>query len=81
MLHLERHNPLGARLKLRDAEFTLAPFFPNMMGIDIAKLLDDIKLCLELIDNDLCSIQDVVNSPTLVQIRDSGNYNPSTSLG
>ena len=71
LLHLERHNPMGARLKLRDAEFTLAPFVPNMMGIDIAKLLEDIKLCLELIDNDLCSIQDVVDPLPLVRIRDS----------
>ena len=72
LLHLERHNHLGASLKLRDAEFTLAPFSPNMMGIDIAKLRDDIKQRLELIDSDLCSVQDAVDSLQPVQIRDLG---------
>ena len=81
LLHLEHQNHLGATLKLRDAEFTLAPFTPNMMGIDIAKLLDDIKQRLELFDSDLGSIQDAVDSLPLVQIRDAGRYDPSTSSG
>jgi len=66
---LERHNQLGASLKLRDAQFTLAPFIPSMMGIDIAKLLDDIKQRLELIDSDLCSVQGAVGSLSAIQIR------------
>jgi hypothetical protein len=69
LLHLERHNQLGASLKLRDAQFTLAPFIPSMMGIDIAKLLDDIKQRLELIDSDLCSVQGAVGSLSAIQIR------------
>ena len=36
LLHLQRHNRVGASTKLKDAERTLAPFIPDMMGIDIA---------------------------------------------
>ena len=70
LLHLERHNYLGASSKLRDAEFTLTPFCPNTMGIDIAKLLDDIKRRLELIDSGLDSIQDAVGMLPPVQLQD-----------
>ena len=70
LLHLERHNNLGARLKLRDAEFTLSPFIPNMLGIDIARLLDDIKQRLELLNSDLGPIQDTIDLLPPVQIRD-----------
>jgi len=72
LLHLERHNRLGAIIKLNDAERALAPFIPDMMGIDIAKLLADIKQRLELIDSDLVSIQDAVYPLPAVQIHDSG---------
>ena len=71
LLHLERHNRLGARLKLKDAERTLAPFVPDMMGIDIAKLLADIKQRLKLIDGDLDSMQDSVDPLPAVKIHDS----------
>ena len=70
LLHLERHNNLGASLKLRDAEFTLSPFTPNMLGIDIAKLLDDIRQRLELIDSGINPIQDAVDALPPVQISD-----------
>ena len=72
LLHLQRHNRVGAGKKLRDAERTLAPFIPDMMGIDIAKLLADIKLRLELIDSDLLSVQDPIDPLPAVQIHDSG---------
>ena len=71
LLHLQRHNRLGAGKKLRDAECTLAPFIPNMMGIDIAKLLADIKPRLELIDSDLFSFQDAIDQLPTIQIRES----------
>ena len=72
LLHLERHNRLGANIKLKDAERTLTPFIPGMMGIDIAKLLADIKKRLELINSDLVSIQDAAYPLPAVQIHDSG---------
>ena len=72
LLHLQRHNLVGAGKKLKDAERTLAPFIPDMMGIDIAKLLADIKQRLELIDGDRFSIQDSVDPLPAVQIHDSG---------
>ena len=72
LLHLERHNRLGANLKLKDAERTLTPFLPDMMGLDIAKLLADIKQRLELIDSDPVSIRDAGCPLPAVQIHDSG---------
>ena len=55
---------------MRDAEYTLVPFSPDMMGIDIATLLDDIKQRLELIDSDLSPIQNSIDLLPPVQIRD-----------
>ena len=72
LLHLQRYNRVGASIKLKDAERTLAPFIPEMMGIDIAKLLADIKQRLGLIDGDLVSIQDAIDPLPAVQIHDSG---------
>ena len=63
---------MGASTKLKDAERTLAPFIPDMMGIDIAKLLTDIKQRLGLIDGDFVSIQDAIDTLPAVQIHDSG---------
>ncbi len=71
LLHLQRHNRLGAGKKLRDAECTLAPFIPKMMGIDIAKLLADIKPRLELIYSDLFSFQDAIDQLPTIQIRET----------
>ena len=72
LLHLERHNRLGANLKLRDAERALTPFIPDMMGIDIAKFLADIKQRLELIESGTDSVQDAAYALPTVQIHDSG---------
>ena len=72
LLNLQRHNRRGAGKKLKDAKCTLSPFVPSMMGIDIAKLLADIKQRLELIDSDLVSIQDAIYPLPAVQIHDSG---------
>ena len=41
LLHLERRNRRGAALKLHDAAYTLSPFQPHFMGIDIDRLLRD----------------------------------------
>jgi len=41
LLHLERRNRRGAALKLQDAAYTLSPFQPHFMGIDIGGLLRD----------------------------------------
>ena len=38
MLHLQGRNRRGARLKLGEALYTLAPFVPEFMGIDVARL-------------------------------------------
>ena len=71
-LHLGNHNRTGAIAKLRDAESTLAPFIPEMMGIDIAKLLADIEQRLELIYLSHASIRHGGDPLPAVQIRDSG---------
>lgn len=72
LLHLERQNRRGASLKLKDAEHTLAPFVPVMMGLDIAKLLADIKQRLNLIDGDPVSMEQSIDPLPAVQIHDSG---------
>ena len=58
LLHLERNNLSGARLKLKDAERTLAPFIPGMMGLDVADLLVCIKQRLTLIDDALVLVKE-----------------------
>lgn len=42
LLHLERHNRHGALVKLRDADYTLAPFLPQFIGVDTDRLRRDI---------------------------------------
>ena len=74
LLHLERHNRLGARLKLKDAERTLAPFIPGMMGLDVAKLSAAIKQRLKLIDGDLVSVEDSFDLLPAVQIHDLADH-------
>ena len=71
LLHLERHNRSGARTKLKDAECTLAPFIPDMMGVDVAQLLDDIKQRLEYIDGDVFSIRDAIDQLPAIRIQDA----------
>ena len=41
LLHLGRRNRRGAAIKLHEAAYTLAPFQPHFMGIDIDRLLSD----------------------------------------
>ena len=41
LLHLERRNRRGAALKLHDAAYTLSPFLPRFMGIDVERLRGD----------------------------------------
>ena len=72
LLHLQRNNRVGAGKKLRDAEHTLAPFIPDLMGIDIAKLLADIKQRLDLVEGEYLSIQDSIDPLPAVQIQDLG---------
>ena len=43
LLHLERHNRHGGTAKLRDAQYTLTPFSPRFMGVEIGELLSDIN--------------------------------------
>ena len=74
LLHLERNNRLGARLKLKDAERTLAPFIPVMMGLDVAKLSAAIKQRLKLIDGDLVSVEDSFDLLPSVQIHDLADH-------
>ena len=42
LFHLEKHNRRGAELKLGEALYTLAPFCPRTMGIDVDRLRDDL---------------------------------------
>ena len=51
MLHLQGRNYLGARLKLSDAVYTLTPFVPEIMGIDVAKLQADANERLSLVQD------------------------------
>ena len=41
LLHLGRRNRRGAAIKLEEAAYTLAPFQPHFMGIDIERLRRD----------------------------------------
>ena len=70
LLHLERNNLSGERLKLKDAERTLAPFIPGMMGLDVADLLAGIKQRLTLIDDDLVLVKESLDLLPAVQIHD-----------
>ena len=49
LFHLERRNRKGAISKLTDAVYTLAPFDPETMGIDVNQLRRDIVHRLEII--------------------------------
>jgi hypothetical protein len=49
LLHLERRNHLGAKLKLRDAEYNLTPFSPRFMGLQIGLLRGDMGERLALL--------------------------------
>ena len=42
LLHMERRNRRGAALKLHDAAYTLGPFLPQFMGIDVERLQADV---------------------------------------
>ena len=70
LLHLKRHNLRGARIKLTEAEATLAPFVPIIMGIDVGSLLNDIQQHLELVRGDLPLNRDEIDRLPLTQIRD-----------
>ena len=51
MLHLQGRNCRGARWKLDEAVYTLAPFVPGIMGIDVAKLHTDANERLGLVQD------------------------------
>ena len=72
LYHLERNNTRGASLKLKDAERTLAPFMPKMMGIDVGSLVADLKQRLELMDSDLDAMHGAIHSLPAIKIRKSG---------
>jgi len=52
LLHLERHNRHGAVVKLGDADYTLAPFLPQFMGVDTDRLRRDVMERLALLTAD-----------------------------
>ena len=52
LLHLERRNQPGARAKLRDAQYTLYPFAPRFMGLDVARLRVDLAGRLAALEED-----------------------------
>ena len=52
LLHLQRHNYHGALIKLRDTEYTLAPFCPSFMGVDTGRLSRDVGRRLWLLPSE-----------------------------
>jgi predicted metal-dependent hydrolase len=77
LFHLERNNRRGASSKLKDAERTLAPFIPEMMGFDISRLRADINNRLALIESEPVSTQDAIDSLPAVIIHDTEIHEPS----
>jgi hypothetical protein len=69
LFHLYRHNRHGARSKLSDAVYTLAPFVPEMMGVDVTRLRSDMSERLALIQDDRFSDWTSIErlSPVLIQ--------------
>ena len=51
LLHLEQRNIRGAKPKLQDAEYTLAPFSPQFMGIQVGRLRKDVNERLALLQD------------------------------
>ena len=52
LLHMQRHNRRGARIKLRDAAYTLAPFAPQFGGVDIDRLMGEVNGRLRWLERD-----------------------------
>ncbi|MBI4233903.1 MAG: DUF309 domain-containing protein [Chloroflexi bacterium] len=49
LLHLARHNPVGARSQLGDALKYLEPFLPSLMGLQLDLLAQELALRLHLL--------------------------------
>jgi hypothetical protein len=69
LLHLEGRNRRGAALKLRDAAYTLAPFLPGFMGIDVGSLHWDLTERLSLLGRGGSTEWEAVDGLPRVQIR------------
>lgn len=52
LFHLHRRNRHGARSKLSDAVYTLAPFVPEIMGVDVTRLRSDMNQRLTLVQDE-----------------------------
>jgi hypothetical protein len=72
LLHLEGRNRRGAALKLRDAAYTLAPFLPGFMGIDVASLHRDVEERLSLLGPGMSMDWETIDGLPRVQIRPAG---------
>ena len=68
LLHLEGHNRRGAALKLRDAAYTLAPFLPGFMGIDVGSLRQGVEVRLSLLGRGGSTDWEAIDGLTRVQL-------------
>jgi hypothetical protein len=68
LLHLKRRNRHGAMVKLRDAEYTLAPFTPEFMSIDTGDLQQEVRTRLGYINTNETVDWDAVEQLPAVQI-------------
>ena len=69
LLHLEQRNIRGAKLKVQDAEYTLAPFSPQFMGIQVGRLRRDLNERLALLQDSQAVDWDLVSglAPPLIR--------------
>lgn len=66
LLHMQRRNVRGGKVKLDDAQYALYPFQPQFMGIDTARLSEDIKARLAYArDTDQIDWETVENLPAV----------------
>jgi hypothetical protein len=72
LLHLESRNRRGAALKLRDAAYTLAPFLPGFMGIDVGLLHRDVAARLSLLGRGGSTDWEAIGGLPPVQISPAG---------
>lgn len=71
MIHLSSHNRRGARLKLSDGISTLAPFVPEMMGVNVVGLCGELGIRLKLVQIQATINWGAVDGLAAIRIRGS----------
>ena len=69
LLHLQRRNRHGALVKLSDATDALSPFLPRFLGIDTARLLQDVEHRLECLRSGADTTWPAVENLPAVQLQ------------